>query len=184
MYWQDYQNGSIVGNDKNGYHESMGGVRARWASLNFQSGVLGMPTSDMQLNPSTGILWQNYEHGVIVGNNEKGYYESRGSIRNVWQKYGFESGKFGFPTSNIMYDKQSDMYWQNYQGGSIVGNDKLGHFESFGEIRTVWAKNGFQSGKLGLPTSDVIQNGTIQSQTYQHGTIYYDTSTKKTWIKN
>ena len=111
--WYEFKNGFIVGNDQKGWFISIGKSREVWMRKGFESGPLGFPTSDFNRNSQTGIEWQNYENGVIVGNDQKGWFESRGSIRQKWQNSGFESGRYGFPKSDIEYGHQL------YEGGYI-----------------------------------------------------------------
>ena len=182
IYWQDYKNGVVVGNDQYGYYESRGKIRARWQSLGFEGGVLGFPTGNIQTNAKTGIYWQNYSGGVIVGNDKYGYWESRGKIRSRWQSLGFEGGALGFPTSNIQSNSKTGIYWQNYSGGVIVGNDKYGYYESRGKLREYWKRNGFESGKMGFPTSNIMTSGKTIYQKYSRGTLYYNTANGRyTW---
>ncbi|MBQ8991997.1 hypothetical protein IJ103_03415 [Candidatus Saccharibacteria bacterium] len=181
IYWQYFEGGAIVGNDKYGYYESSGKIRKVWQNQNFESGALGFPTSGIKTTKSTGMIYQYYTGGAIVGNDAHGYFESRGKIREVWQKFGFEFGALGFPTSNIETNKKTGIYWQYFEGGAIVGNDAHGYFESRGKIREAWASQNFEFGKLGFPTSDIYSAGTNrQAQSYEHGTIYLDTKTNKT----
>ena len=182
IYWQDYKNGVVVGNDQYGYYESRGKIRARWQSLGFEGGVLGFPTGNIQTNAKTGIYWQNYTGGVIVGNDKYGYWESRGKIRSRWQSLGFEGGALGFPTSNIQSNSKTGIYWQNYSGGVIVGNDKYGYYESRGKLREYWKRNGFESGKMGFPTSNIMTCSKTIYQKYSRGTLYYNTANGRyTW---
>ena len=182
IYWQDYKNGVVVGNDQYGYYESRGKIRARWQSLGFEGGVLGFPTGNIQTNAKTGIYWQNYTGGVIVGNDKYGYWESRGKIRSRWQSLGFEGGGLGFPTSNIQSNSKTGIYWQNYSGGVIVGNDKYGYYESRGKLREYWKRNGFESGKMGFPTSNIMTCSKTIYQKYSRGTLYYNTANGRyTW---
>jgi hypothetical protein len=41
-----YQNGSIYWHPSTGAHETHGSIRAKWAALNWEAGLLGYPTSD------------------------------------------------------------------------------------------------------------------------------------------
>lgn len=112
MKWVGYEKGLMVGNDSKGWYISIGKSRDAWARLGYESG-LGFPTSDIYENPATGMKWQGYEKGLIVGNDSKGWYESRGRIREKWQNSGFESGRYGFPKSDI------SGRCQRYEGGTI-----------------------------------------------------------------
>ncbi len=181
IYFQYYQNGAIVGSDKTGYFESRGKIRDVWSKQGFEFGVLGFPTSNIETNSSTGVFFQYYQNGAIVGSDKTGYFESRGKIREAWQNLKFESGPLGFPTSNIEKNPGTGAFFQYYQNGAIVGSDKTGYFESRGKIREYWQKNNFESGKFGFPTSNIKTNGDIQSQTYQKGTIHYNVKTGQVW---
>lgn len=158
MEWQNFSNGVLVGNDSKGWFMSFGGSRTVWNRNGFESGPLGFPTSDFYKNNKTGMEWQNYEHGVIVGNNAHGWYISYAGARSVWQRKGFESGPLGWPTSDVLSNSKTGMQWQNFTGGVAVGNNKYGWFESRGGARSVWKRKGFESGALGWPTSDIQRN--------------------------
>ena len=84
----------------------------------------GAKVGSYGINNKTNIYWQQYEKGYIVGNNQYGYHESSGNIREVWRSFGFEGGKLGFPIGNIETNTNTGIYWQQYQNGYIVGNDK------------------------------------------------------------
>ena len=66
MFYQQYENGYIVGTEETGYWESMGETRSRWQALGFESGVLGMPIGSIILSNSDTT--QNYEGGKITCN--------------------------------------------------------------------------------------------------------------------
>lgn len=182
--WQYFEGGAIVGNDKYGYYESSGQIRRVWQNQRFEFGPLGFPTSSIQTTPSSGIIYQHYTGGAIVGNDKYGYYESRGKIREVWQKFGFEFGPLGFPTSNIETTSATGISYQYYSGGAIVGDDKHGYYESRGKIREAWANQRFEFGKLGFPTSNIYDAGAnLKAQSYEHGIIYLNTKSNQTTIK-
>lgn len=180
IYWQEYERGFIVGTDKTGYYESTGKIRDLWASRGFESGVFGFPISNIENNPETGVLWQYYIGGTIVGDDRTGYYESRGAIRDFWAKTGFEYGMLGKPISNIDTNTKTGIIFQEYERGFIVGTGKTGYYESMGKIREYWASNNFESGWLGLPTSTTVYKNGIYTQEYQNGTVSYNTKTDKT----
>ena len=179
IIYQQYQNGYIVGKDELGYFESTGNIRNVWHSFGFENGKLGFPISNVKHNSKTGIYWQQYENGYIVGNGKYGYHESTGIIREVWRSFGFENGKLGFPISNVQTNSKTGMTYQQYQKGYIVGNDKYGYYESSGKLRDYWRKNGFESGKMGFPLGNIKTSGAYIYQKYQKGTLYYNTKTAK-----
>ena len=86
---------------------------------------LGQLVHGYEKNIYTGMEWVTFENGMIMGNDVKGWYESRGGIQSVWIKQGFESGPLGFPKSDIT--EQNGIYSQVYEGGVISGNDQIGY---------------------------------------------------------
>ena len=165
---QAFKNGYIIGNDAKGFYTSTGKSREAWLRNNGVNGILGFPTSEIKSNAKTGMRWQNYEGGLIVGNDSNGWYISYGKSRAVWQRKGFESGVLGWPKSDIKCNNKTGMCWQNYTKGKVVGNDKKGWYESRGSIRTKWQRSNFESGRYGFPKSD-ISGG---RQKYEGGYIY------------
>ncbi len=220
VIYQKYQNGIIISNDNKSYRAVVGNMYTEWEKI---KNTIGYPTDSVGSNSSTGISWQAFQNGLIVGSSKTGFYESRGIFRSIWQKYGFEGGMFGFPTSDIVEDKEAGITYQKYQGGAIVvdqnnksfitktailekwlkdknlgaivdsfgkndvtgivwqafqnglivGSSKTGFYESSGEIRKIWQKYGFESGKLGFPLSDIVEDKEkgLVYQKYQGGII-------------
>ena len=214
--WYQFENGYIVGNDAKGWYPSMGKTRDVWVQQSWEFGMLGFPKSDIQKDEATGMEFQEYEHGAIigidvyfavkenaynvykkyakelgkpvsgwgrnnqskiewyqfengyiVGNDAKGWYPSMGKTRDVWAKYRYESGILGFPKSDLLKNKDTNIEFQEYEHGYVVGNDVKGWYISYGRIRTKWAASGYEYGKYGFPQSDII-NG---CQKYEGGTI-------------
>ena len=152
LTYQKYENGVIAGNDENGYavmNKSLFETRQKYATK------LGVQIKGLARNNFTGIEWYEFKNGVIVGNDQKGWFISIGKSREVWMRKGFESGPLGFPTSDFNRNSQTGIEWQNYENGVIVGNDQKGWFESRGSIRQKWQNSGFESGRYGFPKSDI-----------------------------
>ena len=95
----------------------MGRIRDAWARQGFEGGKLGLPVGNIDSNPSTGISWQQYEKGFIVGKDSTGYFVSKGRIREIWQSTGYENGSYGFPISDII--TEGNVQYQKYQKGTI-----------------------------------------------------------------
>lgn len=180
IIYQEYEKGFIVGNDTYGYHDSSGMIRTVWAKSGFESGKFGFPVEDVQMNAKTGIFYQKFQNGYIVGSDKTGYFESRGKTREVWEKYSFEFGILGFPLSDVQMNKETGMIYQQYQKGYVVGNDKVGYHISQGMIRGKWESERFEYGKFGFPLEDIVQKDGVFSQKFQGGTIYWS-SGKGVW---
>ena len=166
LYFEDWFGGITETND------NYASIKKVFKENGGENGVLGKQKTGLSSNSSSGIYWVEYEHGYIVGNKSHGYYISMGKIRDVWAANDFEYGKLGFPLSNIETNKSTGILFQRYENGYIVGNNKHGYYISMGKIRDVWESLGFESGRLGFPTAEIVEqpNGSF-SQTYQGGTI-------------
>ena len=181
--YQQYQNGYIVGTDKTGYYVSIGEIRKRWESTGFEFGALGLPLSDVIVNPDNGTTYQQYQNGYIVGTDKTGYYVSVGKIRERWESTGFEFGALGLPLSDISSNVSTGISWQVYEYGLIVGSESTGFYESRGKIREMWQSLGFESGILGFPISSIVEEPDgLYYQKYQRGVVYCNIS-DKCWIE-
>ncbi len=181
--YQQYQNGYIVGTDKTGYYVSIGEIRERWESTGFEFGALGLPLSDVIVNPDNGTTYQQYQNGYIVGTDKTGYYVSIGEIRERWESTGFEFGALGLPLSDISSNVSTGISWQVYEYGLIVGSESTGFYESRGKIREMWQSLGFESGILGFPISSIVEEPDgLYYQKYQRGVVYCNIS-DKCWIE-
>ncbi|MCH6468508.1 LGFP repeat-containing protein [Sinomonas terrae] len=169
--YQGFIFGAIVSSPASGTHESYGPIRSKWAATNFESGPLGYPTTEVVKGILNGGSYQNYQGGAIVSSPASGTHESIGAIRGEWQATGFEGGLLGYPTTDEVGGLRSGGVYQNYQGGAIIWSPVSGAHESYGPIRAAWQSTGFESGRLGYPTSEVysVPNGTAQN--FQGGKI-------------
>ena len=116
-WWQNFQNGAIIGTIKTGFWESRGGIRERWSQLGWQGGSMGYPTTGE--NWDGRGWWQNYEQGAIVGTIKTGFWESRGGIRATWRGLNFECGVAGYPIGPEIYDGNNTWH-QDYEHGRIT----------------------------------------------------------------
>ncbi|WP_138444006.1 LGFP repeat-containing protein [Sinomonas susongensis] len=169
--YQNYEGGAIISSPTAGTHESYGSIRQEWQQLGFETGTLGYPTSNVVTGIKNGGSYQNYENGAIVSSPTTGTHESYGPIRQEWSTTGFETGVLGYPTTEVVSGIKNGGTYQNYEGGAIIWSSATGAHGSYGPIRQAWQSTGFETGKLGYPTSEVyaVTNGTAQD--FQGGRI-------------
>lgn len=169
FWWQRFEKGYIVGNSKIGYYISKGSIREKWAQYSYQNGQLGLPTADETYDSVNKLYSQKYEGGEIK-THSSGVHKSaiKGSIYRTYQLF---DNKFNIPLNDEEGDG-SGLWWQKFTDGYIIGSAKTGYYESFGSIRNKWAESGYQSGPVGVPTSNIIETSSgCYSQTYTNGTI-------------
>lgn len=172
--YQNYEHGAIIWSPGTGAHISVGAIRGLWAETGFESGGLGYPVTDEVGGLKDGGVYQNYQHGAIIWSPGTGAHISVGAIRGEWAATGFESGRMGYPTSNEVGGLKDGGVYQMYQAGAILWSPASGAHISVGAIRSIWASTGFESGRLGYPTSDeYVTGGGWVAQNYQGGVIHW-----------
>lgn len=126
QWWQQYQNGYIVGSGATGYWESMGAIRQRWGQMGYQNGSLGFPV-EPEFTNADGSGWQRYQRGYIVkAAGAANAWESKGAIRAYWGSIGYQNGKAGWPTGPEVYNASTNTWSQTYQKGTIYYSDATG----------------------------------------------------------
>jgi LGFP repeat len=150
-------------------------IAAKAASLN---GALGAATTGEVYGLKDNGGYQCFERGCILWSPATGAHISVGAIRGLWAATGFENGRLGYPTTDEVGGLKDGGVYQNYQGGAIIWSPATGAHISVGAIRTIWASTGFESGRLGYPTSDEYATGNDGSvaQNYQGGVIHWSPS--------
>ncbi|TDL41783.1 hypothetical protein E2R57_00420 [Arthrobacter nitrophenolicus] len=172
--FQNYQRGAIIYSPATGAHISIGAIREKWASTGYENGRLGYPVTDEIGGLKDGGVFQNYERGAIIYSPATGAHLSIGAIRDRWAATGFENGRLGYPVTDDIGGLKNGGVFQNYQGGAIIWSAATGAQISVGAIRTIWASTGYESGRLGYPTSGEYATGNDGSvaQDYQGGVIH------------
>ncbi len=174
-----YQNGSIYWSTITGAKEIHGPIHGRWAELDWERSVLGLPTTD-QLSTPNGIGQVNhFQAGSIFWTAGTGAHEVRGAIRDRWAATGWESGPLGFPATNELTTPNGVGRVNHFQGGSIFWTPGTGAQDVRGPIRGTWAALGWEGGMMGFPTSGQLStpNGVGLANHFQGGSIFSSPAT-------
>lgn len=107
----------------------------------------------------------------IVVSHRDGTFRLQGEMLKVWKKMGRDKSKLGLPVSDTKCGLTDDGCYQRFEKGTIHWTEDTGAHPTYGVIRKAWAKNGYQSGKLGYPVSDPVVSKGVVSQDFQRGTI-------------
>ncbi len=118
--YQMFQTGAILWSPATGAQPStFGGIRATYASLGFENGPPGYPTTAEICGSKNGGCYQMFEGGAIIwGPGTGAYYSPFGAIRGVWASAGFESGWMGYPLTSETCPTSSSCY-QVFQGAVL-----------------------------------------------------------------
>ena len=150
-------------------YEVKGEIKKRYDQLTGKA-YIGLPVTD-EVCPDKDTCWQTFQYGVIIWHNRTGAWETRGGVRERWAKLGYQGGEMGYPTGPEVWDGKG--WYQNYQGGAIIGTVNTGYWESRGGVRERWAKLGYQGGEMGYPTGPEVWDGKGWYQNYQGGVITF-----------
>lgn len=113
--------------------------------------------------------WQGFQRGVMYWDGAHGVNVVRGAIGYRYSQLNFHYGQLGYPTGPVVYDGTG--WWQNFDGGAIIGKKQTGFWESKGGIRMRYGQLGWQGGRMGYPTSSEHWDGHGWWQNYDKGAI-------------
>ncbi len=173
-----YLYGSIYWSTITGAKEIHGPIRSRWAELDWERSVLGLPTTDQQRASGSGQA-SHFQRGSIFWTAATGAHEVKGSIRDAWARVGWDGGPLGFPTTNELVTLAAGGRVNHFQGGSIFFTSGTGAHEVKGPIRDAWAQVGWEGGPLGFPTTgeQVTSNQVGRANHFQGGSIFFTSGT-------
>ena len=113
----DFQGGAIYWSPTTGAHEDHGAIRDKFASLGYEYGFLGLPTSD-EIPVGRGGRAQVFQGGIIYWSPSTGAHEVHGAILQKYASASYESSFLGLPTSDEFAFNGGRR--SNFQGGYIL----------------------------------------------------------------
>ena len=144
---------------------------------------LGTPVGEIVSAYGASGVWagwrvQNYTKGAIYYSG-KDAYAVFGDIYNTYKWLNLHSGQLGFPTHEG-FKIANDGRFAHFEHGSIYWSPETkSHVVNHGPIYDKWAKNGWETGFLGYPTTNA---GSTPDKIgkywhFQGGSIYWTPST-------
>ena len=124
-WYQQYQNGIIIGTEKTGFYEITNTMKKRWDATGGEKSWFGYPTSPEVCGIRNGGCYQNYENIVLIYSPQSGIWETTGGIRDYWRELGFENGKAGYPTGPER-SIEKGAWSQTYENGTIFYSEARG----------------------------------------------------------
>ena len=108
-----FDGGSIYWTPSTGAHVVYGAIREKWAALGWETcEFLGYPVTDETGTPDGIGRFNHFEKsGSIYWTPKHGAFEIHGPIRDEWERSGWETGKLGYPVSDVemSYDKSGQI---------------------------------------------------------------------------
>jgi len=170
-----FEGGSIYWSPATGAQTIYGSIRGKWASLGWENGFLGFPTTDELPTPNGRGRFNHFEGGSIYWSPATDAQTIYGSIRSKWASLGWENSFLGFPTTDELSTPNGRGRFNHFEGGSIYWSPATGAQTIYGFIRDRWAALGWENGFLGFPTTDELPSraGIGRISHFEHGSIFW-----------
>jgi uncharacterized protein with LGFP repeats/GH25 family lysozyme M1 (1,4-beta-N-acetylmuramidase) len=174
--YQLYQYGALIWSPTSGAFPSpYGNIRTAWGGSGYENGPIGYPTSPVICGLRDSGCFQTYQRGEILYSPATGaQISSPGGIRTLYRATGAENGILAYATGPETCGLINGGCYQNFQGGAIIWSPATGaQVSPNGPIRTLWAANGYETGRLGYPSGPQACTPAADkcTQTFQNGRI-------------
>lgn len=174
---QDHQGGVLLQPDGQSAYAVMQDFAAAHAAAGGPSGDLGFPLEDRECGLPSGGCGQLFEGGSIWYTQYTGTHVVSLAIEDNWAAGGWEEGRLGYPTTDEECGLRADGGGcrQNFEGGSIYSSTGNGAHAVFTPYYDAWGRHGWESGRLGYPTTEEIcgRAGGGCYQEFEGGTIHW-----------
>jgi hypothetical protein len=127
--YNTFAGGSIYWSPDTDAHPVWGVIGDKWGAMGWEGGSLGYPASDELTNPDGEGKRQKFQRGTIYWHPtaSNGAHAVSGKIGWVWSAYQWESGYFGYPTSDVQWDKENKENYQKFSGNHFIFHSPNGN---------------------------------------------------------
>jgi uncharacterized protein with LGFP repeats len=143
------------------------------------AGSLGYPKSaPVAIAAGGGGAVQEFTGGTIWGSPAGGFAMGPGAFRTNYLTAGGPAGAWGWPTGKASCGLAGGGCTMAFQKGVVAYSTATGSvLVPKGPILGAWTTRGGVAGALGYPKASAVTKGTVTTQTFQHGTVKYDSAT-------
>lgn len=173
---QTFQSGVVYATSRGTY--AVGGpVYTKWVDSGGSSGSLGVPTSN--LVTANGGQYATFAHGAVTYSSTTAAHRMAGVVAKKWLAVGGPGSPLGYPTTDQRRTPDGTGVYVHFRGGSIYSTTATGAHWVGSAIEAKWKALRWERGTLGYPTSDQRKVSGGSKVIFQHGSITYETRTKK-----
>ena len=112
-----FQGGVAAWSRATGAHVLTGPVLAAWTAAGAESGVLGLPMTDVTVTPDRLGAYASFQGGAVYWSPAGGAHVVRGALLDAWARTGWERGALGYPVADAV--TSADAVRMEFQRGSI-----------------------------------------------------------------
>ena len=155
----------------------MSAIDDKYAELGGPGGFLGAPvdegagSAEMDTADGRGRV-RDFQNGSIYYSDATKAHEVHGFIRLKWAQLGGVRG-LGFPLTDEGVTPDQRGRFTHFERGSIYWTEETEAHDVRGPIRDKWQEMGWETSRLGYPTSDQRKHGDTLSNTFQGGAMVW-----------
>jgi uncharacterized protein with LGFP repeats/GH25 family lysozyme M1 (1,4-beta-N-acetylmuramidase) len=170
-----FQFGSVFWSPGSGIHYVVNGIRAKYASYDYERSFFGYPTSDETSRDNVGTF-SHFQGGSIYWSPGSGIHYVVNGIRAVYLGWDAERGFLGYPISDES-SRDNVGVFNHFQYGSIFWSPAGGTHYVANAIRARYLALNAELSYLGYPTSNEYGIPGGARTDFQHGTITWNAAT-------
>ncbi|MBC2681278.1 hypothetical protein GSS87_02505 [Corynebacterium sp. 4HC-13] len=158
-------------------YKRLGGYRTFGNAITPESNA-GRGGKFQVFEQASSIYWHpNVSNGVAR--------QVKGSIRDRWRDWGWENGSLRYPTTDELTTPDQIGRFNHFEEGSIYWTPSTDAQVVKGRIKDRWANQGWETGKLGYPTTSESStpDGVGRFNHFQNGSIYWTPNTGPQVVK-
>ncbi|WP_084507415.1 hypothetical protein [Arthrobacter sp. TB 26] len=172
---QRFERGAIHWSAATGAHPTRSAIAERWASLNWESGMLGYPLDAQYCGLRDNGCVQHFEGGAVHWSAASGANPTRAAIADRWAALNWEAGRLGYPLTAEICTLRDSGCVQRFQGGAVYWSAAGGAHAVWGSILGGYAGMNWEAGRLGYPTGPescgLRDNGCLQR--FENGAMHW-----------
>ncbi|WP_380174713.1 twin-arginine translocation signal domain-containing protein [Kineococcus sp. DHX-1] len=172
-----FEEGSVYWTPQTGAHAVVGAIREEWKATGWETGPLGYPLTDELRTPDTRGRFNHFERGSVYWTPQTGAHVVVGAVRDAWAATGWERGPLGYPVTSQARTPDGRAEYVHFQGGSVYASAATGAHAVRGSLRDRWRDSGWETGPLGLPTTDETAVAAGSVQDFERGAVYASAAT-------
>ncbi len=152
-----------------------GAIGDYWRSVGADASFLG-PCLTSELPVPAGVV-QHFRGGSVYWSNGTGARSVKDAIRAAYDAVSGPSSRLGLPTTSETATPIRPGAYNHFTGGSIYWSPDTGARLVVGAIRESWARQGWENGRLGFPTTSETATGEGAFSVFQGGSVYWSPAT-------
>ncbi|WP_432540905.1 twin-arginine translocation signal domain-containing protein [Kineococcus sp. SYSU DK002] len=176
-----FERGSVYWTPGTGANAVVGAIREAWKAWGWEAGPLGYPVTDELGTPDGRGRFNHFQGrrtgGSVYWTPATGAQVVLEEIRDAWARLGWETGRLGFPVTSQAATPDGRALYNHFERGSIYSSPATGAHAVAGAVRDLWAAAGWETGPLGLPTTDETAVAGGGSQDFEGGSVYLSPAT-------